>query len=289
MIISGKEISQKVKDSLKQGIEKLKRRNITPGLAVVLVGEDSASQVYVRMKARAFEKMELYSETIRLPKNSDQKTVLDLIDKLNKDVKFHGILVQLPLPDHLDSMEILEAIDPEKDADGLHPVNMGKMMLGLTAPLPCTPHGILMMLKYSDIDPEGKHAVIIGRSNIVGKPISALLMQKKKLGNATVTVCHSRTKNIREICKQADILIAAIGSPEFVTKDFVKPGAVIIDVGVNRVDDPSAKRGYRLVGDVKYDEVAEIASAITPVPGGVGRMTIAMLMKSTVLACENTI
>lgn len=286
LIIDGKVISEKVRDSLKPRIARLAEKGIVPGLAVVLVGDDPASKVYVGMKARAFEKMKLYSETIHLPNDTNQETVLNLIDDLNKNDKFHGILVQLPLPSHLDEMEVIMKINPYKDADGLHPLSLGKMILGVDGPLPCTPHGILMLLKYSDIDTVGKHCVVIGRSNIVGKPIANLLAQKSESGNATVTVCHSRTRDLQSIARQADILIAAIGRPEFVDHRFVKEGAVVIDVGVNRVDDPTAKRGYRLIGDVNFDDVKDIVSAITPVPGGVGPMTISMLIANTVYLAE---
>ncbi|MCK4640464.1 MAG: bifunctional methylenetetrahydrofolate dehydrogenase/methenyltetrahydrofolate cyclohydrolase FolD [Candidatus Marinimicrobia bacterium] len=286
LIIDGKVISEKVRYSLKPRIARLAEKGIMPGLAVVLVGDDPASKVYVGMKAGAFEKMKLYSETIQLPKDTDRETVLNLIDDLNKNDKFHGILVQLPLPSHLDEMEVIMKIDPDKDADGLHPLNLGKMILGVDGPLPCTPHGILMLLKYSDIDTSGKHCVVIGRSNIVGKPIANLLAQKSESGNATVTVCHSRTKDLQSIARRADILIAAIGRPEFVDHNFVKKGAVVIDVGVNRVDDPTAKRRYRLVGDVNFNDVKDIVSAITPVPGGVGPMTISMLIANTVYLAE---
>lgn len=286
LIIDGKVISEKVRESLKPRIERLAEKGIVPGLAVVLVGDDPASKVYVGMKARAFEKMQLYSETIYLPKDTDRETILNLIDNLNKNDKFHGILVQLPLPSHLDEMEVIMKINPNKDADGLHPLSLGKMILGVDGPLPCTPHGILMLLKYSDINTSGKHCVIIGRSNIVGKPIANLLAKKSESGNATVTVCHSRTRDLQSIARQADILIAAIGRPEFVDHRFVKKGAVVIDVGVNRVDDPTAKKGYRLVGDVNFDDVKDIVSAITPVPGGIGPMTISMLIANTVYLAE---
>jgi methylenetetrahydrofolate dehydrogenase (NADP+)/methenyltetrahydrofolate cyclohydrolase len=240
------------------------------------------------MKAKAFESMQLFSETTRLPGESSQEKILDLVNQLNHDSRFHGILVQLPVPKHLDSNAIIQAISADKDADGIHPTNLGKMVLGIEAPLPCTPHGILMLLKYSDIDPAGKHVVITGRSNIVGKPIANLLMQKRPLGNATVTVCHTHTRNLPEITRLADILIAALGQPEFIDRSFVKPGVVVIDVGSNRIEDTSSPKGYRWVGDVKFSEVAEIASAITPVPGGVGPMTIAMLIANTVLLAEKT-
>lgn len=287
-IIDGKDISAKVRKALVPVIQTLKKQGITPGLAVILVGDDPASQSYVRMKGKAFEAMELFSESFRLPAQTTQAELKRLIEELNRDDRFHGILVQLPVPAHLNEMEIIQTIDPQKDADGIHPVNLGKMMLGVPAPLPCTPHGILMLLKYSDIDPNGKHAVIIGRSNIVGKPLANLLWQKRALGNATVTLCHSRTKNLQEICQQADILISAIGKPQLIDRHYVKEGAVVIDVGINRIDDPAARRGYRLVGDVNYDDVFGKVAAITPVPGGVGPMTIAMLISNTVyLAGKN--
>lgn len=287
-LINGVEIAQKVKDDLRPRINRLKQKGITPGLAVVLVGDNPASQSYVNMKAKAFESMQLFSETIRLPGESSKEKILDLVNQLNHDSRFHGILVQLPVPKHLDSNAIIQAISADKDADGIHPTNLGKMVLGIEAPLPCTPHGILMLLKYSDIDPAGKHVVITGRSNIVGKPIANLLMQKRPLGNATVTVCHTHTRNLPEITRLADILIAALGQPEFIDRSFVKPGVVVIDVGSNRIEDASSPKGYRWVGDVKFSEVAEIASAITPVPGGVGPMTIAMLIANTVLLAEKT-
>jgi methylenetetrahydrofolate dehydrogenase (NADP+)/methenyltetrahydrofolate cyclohydrolase len=286
MLIDGKKISSKVRNSLKPRIETLKKDGITPGLAVILIGDNPASQVYVRMKKKAFKKLDLNSTTHKLPEDIQQAEVLDLIDELNNDNNIHGILIQLPVPDHLDEMALLEAVDPRKDADGIHPVSMGKMVLGIEAPLPCTPHGILKLLQYSNISTEGKHAVVIGRSNIVGKPILNLLGQKEDFGNATVTLCHSRTKNIKEITKQADILISAVGRPEMITAEYVKEGVVVIDVGVNRVEAPETEKGYRLVGDVKFEEVSEKASAITPVPGGVGPMTISMLLYNTVYLAE---
>jgi len=288
-IIDGKLISQQVRESLNSRIDALKKKGIVPGLAVVLVGEDSASQVYVRMKEKAFAKQGLISETFKMPKDISQEKLIQLIKKLNKNEKFHGILVQLPLPKPLDEQYILDHIDDAKDADGILPASMGKMVLGMEGPLPCTPHGILMLLKYSGIETSGKHAVVIGRSNIVGKPIANMLLQKKELGNCTVTLCHSRTQNLTEICRQGDILIAAIGRPEFVDGSFIKKGAVVIDVGVNRVDAPEKKKGYRLVGDVKFDEAQEIAGAITPVPGGVGPMTISMLLANTVYLAEQRV
>ena len=283
-IISGKLISQKIHARTAEEAKTLKEKyGLQPGLVVVLIGEDPASKVYVNMKEKKSKELGFYSEKIVLDRNTTMDEVLALIDKLNKDPKINGILVQSPPPPQIDEDKVIEAIDPIKDVDCFHPINVGKMLIGKTDGFyPCTPYGIMKLLEYSNVDPCGKHAVIIGRSNIVGKPMMALLMQKTKGANATVTVCHSRTPNIKELAANADILIAAIGKPEFVTADMVKKGAVVIDVGINRVDDPTAKRGYRLVGDVAYTEVKEKASLITPVPGGVGPMTITMLMVNTV-------
>ena len=288
-LINGTAIAEQIREALKPRLETLRTQGIIPGLAVVLVGDDPSSQVYVGMKTKAFAALNLVSETFHLPAQTDQTTILQLIRDLNSDPRFHGILVQLPLPNHLDSSTIIESINPAKDADGLHPTNLGRLMIGGECPLPCTPHGILKLLQYSGIETAGRNVVILGRSNIVGKPIANLLFQKRALGNATVTICHTHTRNLPEITRQADILIAAMGKAEFVTRDFVKPGVVVIDVGVNRVEDSTAKRGYRLIGDVKFDEVAEVAAAITPVPGGVGPMTIAMLIANTVLLAEKSI
>ncbi len=289
IIIDGVAISQQVLESLQPRIQKLKSRGILPGLAVVLVGDDPSSQSYVRMKTKTFAKYELFSETFYLPENSDLDSVLKIVKDLNSRPEFNGILVQLPLPTHLDEMQVILAIDPDKDADGIHPLNLGKMVLGVKGPLPCTPHGILMLLKYSNINPKGKHVVVIGRSNIVGKPIANLLMQKCELGDATVTVCHSRTQNLAAIARQADILIAALGKPEFIDHTFVKEGAVVIDVGISRVEDSTTPKGYRLVGDVNFDDVRDLVSAITPVPGGVGPMTRAMLVANTLYLAENSV
>lgn len=286
MLIDGKKIATKVRNSLKQRISELKADGITPGLAVILIGDDPASQAYVRMKEKAFKKLNMLSETFRIPGDTPQEKVLDLIEQLNRDDKFHGILIQIPVPDHLDEMTLLQAVDPEKDADGIHPVSLGKMVLGIETPLPCTPHGILKLLEYSDIQTEGKQVAVIGRSNIVGKPIANLLSQKRDFGNATVTICHSRTKNIKKITRQADILIVAVGQPELITADYVKNGVVVIDVGSNRIEAPETEKGYRFVGDVDFDEVAQKASAITPSPGGVGPMTISMLLYNTVYLAE---
>ena len=288
-IIDGKDISRKVRESLIPRINNLKSKGIIPGLAVVLIGDDPSSLIYVNLKAKAFENMSLFSKTFHMPQNFSQKDTLNLVNDLNRDSRYHGILIQMPLPEHLDSMSVLEAIDPDKDADGLHPTNMGRMVLGIESPLPCTPHGILMLLKYSDIETSGKHVVVLGRSNIVGKPIANLLFQKSIMGNSTVTVCHTHTRNLKEITQNADILITALGQPEFVDSSYVRPGVIVIDVGVNRVEDKICKKGYRLVGDVKFNDLKEIAEAITPVPGGVGPMTISMLIFNTIFLAEKSL
>ncbi len=281
-IIDGKKTAAAIRVEIAAEVQVLKRRKIEPGLAVVLVGEDPASEVYVRMKKRACAELGINSYDYDLPKNATEKRLLKLIDTLNADKRVHGILVQLPLPKQIDEAKVLNAIDPEKDVDGFHPVNVGKMLNGEAAFLPCTPNGCKELLLRYGYDPAGKHVVVVGRSNIVGKPMAAILMQKAVGGNATVTVCHSRTKNLAKMVQQADIVIAAIGVPNFITSRMIKPGAVVIDVGVNRVDDKTRKTGYRLVGDVDFKNVVKKAKAITPVPGGVGPMTITMLMKNTV-------
>ncbi len=287
-IIDGKAVATAIHAETKQAVDELKANyDLQPGLAVVLIGEDPASKVYVGMKVKKSAELGIFSEKRVLPKEATQEQVLAVVQELNDNPAIHGILVQSPPPSQIDEAEIVRAIKPEKDVDCFHPVNVGKMLLGEEDGfLPCTPHGIMMLLERSGVDPSGKHAVVIGRSNIVGKPMMALLVQKAKGANATVTVCHSRTANIAEHTRQADILIAAIGKPEFVTADMVKDGAVVIDVGINRVDDATRDRGYRLVGDVAFDEVSEKCSLITPVPGGVGPMTIAMLMHNAVKACK---
>ncbi len=287
-IIHGPEVAEQIRQELRVKIAELKGRGVTPGLAVVLVGEDPASQQYVRNKAKACDELGLYSRTILLPEDTPEAKVLEVVDGLNGDPAIHGFLVQLPLPKHIDENKVIMRIDPNKDADGFHPINVGRMLIGNPMFLPATPHGIQEMLVRSGNDPEGKHVVIVGRSNIVGKPVAAILMQKKKGANATVTLCHSRTRDLASIVRMGDIVVAAIGSPRFITADMIKPGAVVIDVGTNRVDDPSAKKGYRWVGDVDFEAVSEKASAITPVPGGVGPMTIVMLMKNTVMAACRT-
>ena len=268
-------------------IAALKQKGLTPGLAVVLVGDNPASQVYVRMKGKACDDAGLYHETITLPKDTSEADLMGLLERLNANPKIHGILVQLPLPKQIDSNRALHRIDPRKDVDGFHPENVGKVAVGdPTGFRPATPYGVQQLLIRTGVETKGAHAVIVGRSNIVGRPMASLLLQDGPGGNATVTVCHSRTRHIEQHTRQADILIVAIGKPEFVSGDMVKPGAVVIDVGVNRVDDPSRKQGYRLVGDVKFNEAKQVASAITPVPGGVGPMTITMLLFNTVQAAK---
>lgn len=285
-IISGKEIAGTIRAETAARVAALKEKHgFVPGLATVLVGEDPASQSYVGMKNKAAKEMGIYSRQITLDADIPEDELMGLVEGLNADPEIHGILVQLPLPKHIDEAKILLAIDPAKDVDGFHPVNVGKVSTGdPDAMAPCTPAGVVEMLMRSGNDPSGKHAVVVGRSNIVGKPMASLLVQKAKGGNATVTVCHSRTPDLGEMTRLADILIVAIGWPDTVKADMVKPGAVVIDVGTNRVDDDTRERGWRLVGDVAFDEVKEVASAITPVPGGVGPMTITMLMANTVRA-----
>ena len=288
-IIDGKQVAAEMRAELKEKVAELKTQGVTPGLAVVLVGEDPASRSYVTAKERACEEIGIFSDDNRLPAETTEEDLLALIDKLNTDPKINGILVQLPLPKHIDEDKILLAIDPAKDVDGFHPVNVGKMVVGQDAYLPCTPHGIIQLLIRSKVKLEGAEVVIVGRSNIVGKPIANMLIQKAPTGNATVTVCHTRTKNMAEHVKRADIIIAAAGWPNTITADMVKDGAVVIDVGVNRVEDATKKRGYRLAGDVDFEAVKEKASLITPVPGGVGPMTITMLLYNTVQSAEKNL
>jgi methylenetetrahydrofolate dehydrogenase (NADP+)/methenyltetrahydrofolate cyclohydrolase len=258
-----------------------------PGLAVVIVGENPASQVYVKAKGKACEEAGMHSETVRLPAETSEDELLEVVRRLNRDPRIHGFLVQLPLPKHINSERVLNAIDPAKDVDGFHPVNVGKLSIGdPTALKPATPFGVQQMLIRSGIETRGANAVIVGRSNIVGKPMASLLIQPGPGGDATVTVCHSKSRDLAGICRGADLLVVAMGKPEFVTTDMVRPGATVIDVGINRVDDPSQPKGYRIVGDVAYGPVSQIAGAITPVPGGVGRMTIAMLLQNTLQAFE---
>jgi methylenetetrahydrofolate dehydrogenase (NADP+)/methenyltetrahydrofolate cyclohydrolase len=281
-IINGKKIAETMREEIKQEVARLKREGIVPGLGVILVGEDPASKSYVTAKERTCEDLGIYSDDNRLPENTTQKDLIALVNRMNEDPKINGILVQLPLPKHLDESEVLLAINPDKDVDGFHPTNIGKMVAGQKAFMPCTPHGVIKLLVRSGVTIEGSNVVIVGRSNIVGKPLANMLIQKAPDRNATVTVCHTRTKNLTQHTRQADIVVAAAGRPKTVTADMIKDGAVVVDVGVNRVDDPTKKKGYRLVGDVDFEAVKEKASKITPVPGGVGPMTITMLMYNTV-------
>lgn len=286
-ILDGKVLARQIRDEVTVEAQELIRRGVQPGLAVVLVGEDPASQVYVRSKGKACEEAGMHSETIRLPADTSEADLLSVIDRLNADPKIHGMLVQLPLPKHINSDQVLRRISPDKDVDGFHPMNVGKLVIGdPTAFKPATPYGVQEMLLRSGIETKGANAVIVGRSNIVGRPMANLLIQDAPAGNATVTICHSRSRDLPAITRGADLLIVAIGRANFVTADMVKPGAVVIDVGINRVDDPSHPKGYRIVGDVDYEPAAQVASAITPVPGGVGQMTIALLLKNTVQAAR---
>jgi methylenetetrahydrofolate dehydrogenase (NADP+)/methenyltetrahydrofolate cyclohydrolase len=283
-IISGNEVAKEIRQELKGKVAELKEKGIVPGLGVVLVGEDPASISYVTSKAKGSQEIGMFEETIRLPADVPEEEVLKVIDGLNKDPKFSGILVQLPLPDHISVEKVISFISPEKDVDGFHPVNVGKLLRGEPCPLPCTPHGVQQLLFRSGNDPAGKHVVVCGRSNIVGKPLAAILMQKAEGANAVVTVVHTGAKDISYFTKQADILIAAMGRPNAITADMVKEGTVVIDVGVNRIPDESRKSGFRLAGDVDFESVKEKASFITPVPGGVGPMTVTMLLYNTVEA-----
>jgi len=286
-VLDGTAIAQSIRSEVGAEVAKLAGQGRKPGLAAVLVGEDPASTVYVRSKGKACQEAGMHSVTLRLPASASEAELLETVDRLNADLEIHGILVQLPLPKHINSERVLRRIDPAKDVDGFHPVNVGKLVIGdRTAFRPATPYGVQQMLIRSGIETRGAHAVIVGRSNIVGRPMANLLIQQGPGGDATVTVCHSKTRDLPAVTRSADILIAAIGKAEFVTADMVRPGAVVIDVGINRVDDAARPRGYRLVGDVAYSPVAQIASAITPVPGGVGPMTIAMLLQNTLQAMQ---
>lgn len=284
-LISGTAVSAEMRRELIPRIEALVARGVTPGLAVVLVGENPASRVYVRMKAKACQEAGMRSEVVELPATASEGELLGVIDRLNADAGTHGILVQLPLPQQIESDRVLQAIDVRKDVDGFHPANVGKVAIGdPTGFRPATPFGVQQLLLRSGVATEGAHAVIVGRSNIVGRPMAALLLRHGEGGNATVTVAHSRTRSLPDVTRLADILIVAIGRPEFVAGAMIRKGATVIDVGVNRVDDPSTKKGYRLVGDVNFEEAKHVAGAITPVPGGVGPMTITMLLYNTVQA-----
>jgi methylenetetrahydrofolate dehydrogenase (NADP+) / methenyltetrahydrofolate cyclohydrolase len=285
-IIDGKLVSGIIKESLKPRIEKLKQQGIIPGLAAVLVGDNPASISYVTSKAKSCAELGMYSEVIRRPSEFTQAELVELVKGLNASPRINGILVQSPLPSHIDELSVTLNIDPSKDVDGFHPYTVGMMLLGHGGLLPCTPHGVIKLLEHYQLSPAGKEVVVVGRSNIVGKPVAALLIQKGKMADATVTIAHSRTPNLAEVTRRADILIAAIGRPGTITGDMIKEGAVVIDVGVNRVEAPGTTKGYKLVGDVDFDSCAARASYITPVPGGVGPMTIAMLMYNTVTAAE---
>ncbi len=286
-IIDGIGLSRQVKSEVSDSVKRLKMETgRSPGLSVVLVGDDPASAIYVRNKQRGADEVGILGETISMPKSATENEVIRVVNELNSDPNCDGILVQLPLPGHIDEGRVTLSIDPLKDVDGLHPFNSGLLAAGEPRFVPATPGGIVQMLVRTGNDPMGKHVVVLGRSNIVGRPLSNLLSLKGKGGNATVTVCHSQTKNIEELCRSAEILIAAIGIPEYVTSDMVSDGVVAIDVGINRVSAPDRKRGYKLVGDIDFLSVSQKASAITPVPGGVGPMTIAMLLSNTLLAAR---
>ncbi len=287
LVLDGKIAAAAVKESLKLKTAQLasdgKRK---PHLAAILVGNNGASETYVASKVKNCEETGFASTLLRLPENIDEASLLNTIIELNNNPSIDGILVQLPLPKQISEQKVIETIDPSKDVDGFHPINVGKLVQGLSTFIPATPYGIMLMLEHYNIETKGKHAIVIGRSNIVGRPMSILLSSNLNKGNCTVTVCHSHTPNLKELCLQGDIIVAALGRPGFVTADMVKPGAVIIDVGITRVEDSTAKKGFRIKGDVAYEEVAAKASAITPVPGGVGLMTIAGLLKNTMQAYE---
>lgn len=286
-ILDGAATSKEIRSEVAQGVEEIRQKHgVTPGLAAVLVGDDPASAIYVRNKGRACQEVGIFSETFHLPATTSQEELMDLIERLNGDARFHGILVQLPLPKHIDEGTVLLALKPEKDIDAIHPVNVGRVSQGDAAFVPCTPGGVQQLLIRHGYDPGGKHVVICGRSNIVGRPLAMLLSQKKAGANATVTVCHTGTTDLGKMTRQGDILVAAMGRARSITADMVKEGAVVVDVGINRVPDPSRKSGYRLEGDVDFDAVSEKAEAITPVPGGVGPMTIALLLVNTLTAAR---
>ena len=284
-IISGKDIARTIRDELNEQVAELAEGGLVPGLATVMAGDDPASRLYVGMKNKAAAEAGIHSRQVTLSGSASEAELLALIDELNADPRIHGILVQLPLPRQIDESKVLLAIDPDKDVDGFHPVNVGRLATGDPDVLaPCTPRGVIEMLLRSGVDPAGKHVVVVGRSNIVGKPMALLLLRQAPGGNATVSVAHSRTADLGALTRTADVLIVAVGWPNTITRDMVKPGVTIIDVGTNRVDDPTRERGYRVVGDVDFEAVSEVAGAITPVPGGVGPMTIAMLLANTVEA-----
>ena len=289
-ILDGAALSQEIQGEVAVGVEETQQKHqVTPGLAAVLVGDDPASAIYVRNKRRACDQVGMFSETYELPATTTESEALQLVDKLNRDPRFHGVLIQLPLPSHINADNVIRALDPAKDVDGLHPYNAGLLVQGRPDFVPGTPAGIQQLLLRNGYDPAGKNVVVCGRSDIVGKPLAILLMQRKDGANATVTVCHTRTRDLPSVTRQGDILVAAAGQPKMITADMVKEGAVVIDVGINRVEDSSRKRGYRLVGDVDFEAVSEKAEAITPVPGGVGPMTIAMLLVNTLTAARISI
>ena len=282
VLIDGKKVSQEIKDELKVKVDELRSTGKkVPGLVTILVGENPASQFYVSSKAKSCTELGMLSKVERLSIDTSEKDLLDLVKQYNNDENYHGILVQLPLPKQINEEKVIQSISPAKDVDGFHPVSVGNLMIGTDTFYPCTPYGILELLKRYKIETSGKHVVVVGRSNIVGKPVANMLLQKKEGANSIVTVCHSAAKDLSQFTKQADILIAAIGRPKFITADMIKEGAVVIDVGINRVEDATAKKGYRIVGDVDFENVEKKASYITPVPGGVGLMTIAMLLQNT--------
>jgi methylenetetrahydrofolate dehydrogenase (NADP+)/methenyltetrahydrofolate cyclohydrolase len=286
-VLDGVAIAREIRDEVTREVAGLVARGVQPGLAVVIVGEDPASQVYVKSKGQACLEAGMHSETVRLSADTSEAELLAVVDRLNADPAIHGFLVQLPLPKHIDAEQVLLRISPAKDVDGFHPMNVGKVAVGdPTAFRPATPFGVQQILVRSGIEIKGAHAVIVGRSNIVGKPMASLLLTDGPGGNATVTVCHSRSRDLASITRLADLLIVAIGKPRFVTREMVRPGAVVVDVGINRIADPSQRKGYSIVGDVDYGPVSEVASAITPVPGGVGKMTIAMLLMNTLQAAR---
>jgi len=289
-LIDGKKVAAEMRADIARQVTELKAKNgVVPGLGVVLVGDDPASRSYVTAKEKACAEAGMFSADYRLPATTTEADLLALVNRLNQDPRIHGILVQLPLPKHIDESKVVAAIAPEKDVDGFTPVNVGRMMIGESCFLPCTPHGVIQLLMRCGVETSGRHAVVIGRSNIVGKPVAHLLMRKAPGGNATVTLCHTATRDLASFTRQADILVVAAGRPNTVTGNMVKPGAVVIDVGVNRVPDAKNKTGYRLVGDVDFDSVSQIASLITPVPGGVGPMTITMLLHNTLLSAQRDI
>lgn len=286
-ILDGTALAKEVRGEVAAGVAEMQQKHrVTPGLAAVLVGDDAASAIYVRNKRRACAEVGIFSETFELPATADESEVLNLIGRLNQDRRFHGILVQLPLPAGISEPAVIESLRPEKDVDGIHPINLGKLVQGRPDFVPGTPAGIQQLLLRNGYDPAGRNVVICGRSHIVGKPLAILLMQRQPGANATVTVCHTRTRNLADLTRQADILVAAMGRPHAITAEMVKEGAVVIDVGINRVEDSSRKQGYRLEGDVAFEAVSEKAAAITPVPGGVGPMTVAMLLVNTLTAAR---